>query len=223
MYFHKGIIGQAVWFILKTLFFFFLPFIFLIRGAVFSYTYFHLNTWICLFISMGITLLLIVAYLAFFLKKIKYKGRITTRKVKALFSVLGICLILFCGYNILYLSPKNAQSSAVKEEFTSLHPFLRLGVSTILFLDHDLLISDMSRTKNDYVKMGLKVNHHSLHYIQADGYAHAMDIRTSQRHTIRNFLVKQYFNLMGFTTLRHGGTGDHLHISLPTYSRPHAL
>ncbi len=223
MYLHKGIFGQAIWFILKISILSFLPFIILIRGAVSFNIYFQLNTWLSLFISIFLTILLLTIYLGIFLNKLQYKGKVTSKKVKILLTILGIGILFFCSYNLLYLSPKNAQNSTVKEEFTSLHPLLRLGVSTILFLDKDLLISDMSRTKSDYLKMGLKINQHSLHYVQEDGYAHAMDIRTSQRNFVRNFMVKQYFSLMGFTTLRHGGTGDHLHISLPTYSRPFAL
>jgi hypothetical protein len=61
--------------------------------------------------------------------------------------------------------------------------------------------------------MGLPVSRESLHYRQADGWVHAVDLRTHAG--LKSLLVQWYFDLMGFDTLRHVGTHDHLHVSLP--------
>jgi hypothetical protein len=63
--------------------------------------------------------------------------------------------------------------------------------------------------------MGLPPYERSLHLRQDDGYAHAVDLRTAGRSEWRNFLMRSYYRLMGFRTLRHVGTADHLHVSLP--------
>ena len=100
---------------------------------------------------------------------------------------------------------------------------MRMSVSTILFLDKSLIITDAQRLPEDYKKMGLKTKSRSLHYEQSDGFVHAIDIRTNGRTDIRNFFIKSYFSLMGFNTLRHDGTGDHLHISLKSFDSPGAI
>jgi len=56
-----------------------------------------------------------------------------------------------------------------------------------------------------------------LHYPQPDGYVHAIDLRTAGRGFVRNRLVQAYFWSMGFVTLRHVGTADHLHVELPVH------
>ena len=101
--------------------------------------------------------------------------------------------------------------------------FYRLGVSTVIFLDRDLVVTDADRQPEDYKRMGLKANKRSLHYKQSNGYSHALDIRTNGRGELRNTLLRGYFTLMGFNTLRHGGTGDHLHISLHSHDSPGAV
>ena len=103
-----------------------------------------------------------------------------------------------------------------------MHPILRLSVSTLVYIDKDLIITDAKRLPEDYKKMGLREKGHSLHYKQNNGYAHALDLRTNNRSKIRNFLIRSYFRLMGFNTHRHVGTSDHLHISLMSHDRPYA-
>lgn len=96
-------------------------------------------------------------------------------------------------------------------------------MSTLVYIDHDLIITDASRTPEDYKKMGLPKKNTSLHYKQAStNYSHAVDIRTNGRSEVKNFLVKKYFDFLGFRTLRHVGTGDHLHVSLKSHDFPNA-
>ena len=63
--------------------------------------------------------------------------------------------------------------------------------------------------------MGLPVNESSLHFEQANGYVHALDLRTQGRAVWKNTASIWWFKLLGFRTLRHVGTADHLHVSLP--------
>ena len=133
-----------------------------------------------------------------------------------------IIVLLYCIHGIFYLSGNNMKSNSLEKEITKVHPILRLSVSTIVHLDKKLIITDANRLPEDYRKMGLKTKKHSLHYKQSNGYAHALDLRTQGRSEWRNALVKGYFWLMGFNTLRHGGTGDHLHVSLMSHDRPYA-
>ena len=71
------------------------------------------------------------------------------------------------------------------------------------------------RDPGDYVAMGLTPMEASDHYRQSDGYVHALDLRTRGRPAWRNQVGEWSFRLMGFRVLRHVGTADHLHISLP--------
>jgi len=58
------------------------------------------------------------------------------------------------------------------------------------------------------------VNGRSKHYEQPDGWVHAVDLRTKSNGEIRNRAVQLYFEVMGFSTLRHVGTADHLHVQM---------
>jgi hypothetical protein len=139
-------------------------------------------------------------------------------------SMIVFIFVLGYGiYGLIYISGSNVKHKEVKKEYTQLHPILRVAISTIVFLDKDLIITDASRVKEDYKKMRLRSKNRSLHYRQKNGYVHALDLRTNNRSGVRNFLLKSYFYLMGFNTLRHGGTGDHLHISLDSRDSPGAI
>ena len=99
------------------------------------------------------------------------------------------------------------------------HPLIRVAASTIILVDDEVMITGLGRTPDDYANMGLPQRENSLHYEQADGFVHAMDLRTVGRSDIRNDLTEFYFKAMGFSTLRHVGTADHLHVSLPIRNR----
>jgi hypothetical protein len=62
--------------------------------------------------------------------------------------------------------------------------------------------------------MGLTPIEASLHVRQDDGYVHALDLRTEGRSELRNRAIQIAFWALGFHTLRHVGTADHLHVSL---------
>lgn len=198
-----------------------MPFILLIRGSVYLHEYHHFLPSLALFGGLALTFVILLVYVTFFYGRVfGHSGRSGSFKRRSV--LLGIVLISYAGYGLLYISGKNAKTSGVAKEFRTLHPILRMGVSTILLFDRGLVITDANRLPEDYRKMGLPSKSHSLHYRQSSGYVHALDIRTGGRSGVRNFLLKWYFRGMGFNVLRHVGTEDHLHISLLSHDRPNS-
>ena len=193
-----------------------LPFIILIRGSVYLHEKYFFHPLPAIIGGFFLTAVLLLFYLIFILGT-------PAQSLKRRFQLVLILLLSYGGYALLYISGKNVKSTEIAREYTSLHPILRLGVTTILLVDKNLVVTDANRTPEDYRRMGLDDKSQSLHYRQKDGYTHAIDIRTNGRSGIRNFLLKIYFRAMGFNVMRHGGTGDHLHISLLSHDRPHAF
>lgn len=186
-----------------------LPFIVLVRGAVFFYYYGRVPSWIALPVAALLTMGLVTLYAASLLHT--FTGK---RRVWLVAKWVALPLVVFyCGFSLLYLSRLNAKPD-VRAYYTSLHPLLRLALSTWILVDDKLVVTDMRRAREDYAKMGLPINESSLHYRQVDGWVHAVDLRTANRGWFRNRLTQAYFWLMGFNTLRHVGTADHLHVDL---------
>jgi hypothetical protein len=123
-------------------------------------------------------------------------------------------VLFYCSYSLLYIASVNAKSEPVRAYYRSVHPLLRLSLSTLILIDRDMLITDAGRQPEDYTRMGLRTNSRTRHYRQADGWIHAVALRTTGRGAIKNRGVQLYFWLMGFETLRHVGTADHLHVEL---------
>jgi hypothetical protein len=188
----------------------FLPFYLLVGSSVFLYRGYGIPTWPALLAGMLLTVLLLLVYSAWVTKRVSGKIRMPGFLPKTLLAVVGA----YCLYALIYLSSMNVKGG-VEDTYHSLHPLLRLATSTFILVDSDLVITDMERQREDYARMGLPLYEHSLHFEQADGYSHAVDLRTVDRSRWRNFLMRAYFRLMGFRTVRHVGTADHLHVSLP--------
>lgn len=214
--------GRLLYIIFKIVLIVILPFIILIRGSVYIHSNYEYPAMLSLIGGIVITSIVLVLYFSvfygIFAKRVGDLGSFKRRGLIALLIVAGYTM-----HGLFFISTKNVKSVELKKELNELHPLLRIAVSTIIKIDSDLIITDASRVSEDYRRMGLKNKASSLHYRQKDGYAYAMDLRTNSRHEVRNFLLKTYFNLMGFNTLRHGGTGDHLHISLRCHYRPGSI
>jgi hypothetical protein len=120
----------------------------------------------------------------------------------------------YVAYALVFVASANVKSAEVRAEYRALHPLLRLASSAIILVDPASVITDAARTSEDYASMGLPIEERSLHYRQPDGYVHALDLRTTGRSGLRNLTVNVAFRALGFRVLRHGGTGDHLHVSL---------
>ena len=188
-----------------------LPFLLLIRLTVYLHTAEALNIWLALGASIGATTLLLLIYGAVVQRRFTGSWNISRRKIQFFLLVV----LLYSGYSLMYISGSNVKSGEVSSAYLSLHPTLRLATSTLVLIDQELIVTDMGRTPQDYIKMGLPIRENSLHYKQDSGFVEAVDIRTKGKPEWVNLLVKLYYQSMGFNTLRHVGTADHLHISVP--------
>ena len=188
-----------------------LPFLLLIRLTVYLHTSEALNIWLALAASIGATTLLLLIYGAIVQKRFTGSWNISKRKIQFFLVVV----LLYSGYSLMYISGSNVKSGEASSAYLSLHPTLRLATSTLILIDQELIVTDMGRTPEDYIKMGLPVRESSLHYKQESGFVEAVDIRTKGKPEWVNLLVRGYYQSMGFNTLRHVGTADHLHVSVP--------
>lgn len=187
------------------------PFFLLIKTSIYLNIDQGLNGWVSLFGGIGATVAILLVYVVMLFRKVKNKKLIFRYGLGGVGALVGG----FCLYGLLYVSSVNAKSDSVKEVYRSLHPILRVAVATTTLAEGDLVITDIKRSAEDYTKMGLPINQSSLHFPQPDGYVHAIDLRTKGHSEFRNFILSNSLRLMGFKTLRHVGSADHLHISLP--------
>jgi hypothetical protein len=206
---HGGIFGAVVLICLRVAVTIALPFLVLVRGAVWLYLRHAIPTWPALTGSAVATLLLLTLYGAL------VSSRLTGRARLGVIAkwVAGPLVLGYCAYALFYVSRVNAKDDAVRSVYTATHPFLRLALSTLILADRHVVITDLARLPDDYRRMGLAVNQRSLHYRQDDGWVHAVDLRV--RGPFTSWLVEGYFRAMGFESQRHVGTADHLHIWLP--------
>lgn len=188
-----------------------LPFFALIRGAVYLHAVRGFSTWLALLAGVLVTTVIVTAYGSKLAARLKQ--RLPTRAVALRFAAPLVAF--YAIYCLAYLSSSHFKTPAERSYYSTIHPLLRVGLATVVLFDRQMVITDVARRPSDYVRMGLPVNHGSLHLPQLDGYVRAVDLRTSGRGWVRNVLAVAYFNLMGFDTLRHVGTSDHLHVSLP--------
>ena len=145
--------------------------------------------------------------------RVRVQGRFTVPR--AVIGTIAAAVLVYVVYLLVYLSSANAKTPQVRDEFTAVHPVLRVTLSTILLVDRGALVTDAARTIEDYDRWGLPRAESSLHFEQSDGFVHAFDLRTRGRPEVWNHVVAVYFQLAGLRTLRHVGTADHLHVSLP--------
>jgi hypothetical protein len=182
-----------------------LPFVVYVRAAV--YLYLHgANPWIAILVAALITCGIVSGFVMLIARRFRPVLK---------WAVLPV-VFTWCVYAAFYLSRVNIKSDEVRAYYGTLNPILRVALSTIVLVDPDLVVTDMGRVRADYHRMRLPVNERTKHYVQPDGWVHAVDLRTRGRGVIRNRVVQLYFWSMGFSTLRHVGTADHLHVQLAT-------
>lgn len=187
------------------------PFIMLIRVSVAMYANYQLNGWLALSVGVVTTVLLLMSYALFL--AFQYRQKICFHKYIRR-GIAGL-VIAYTFYGLLYHSGLNTKNDDVKSYYRSLHPIMRVALVTITLADNDLLVTDIQREPQDYSQMGLAENRQSLHYIQANGYVHAIDLCTKGRAEWKNWFSRLTFNVIGLQTIRHVGTADHLHVYLP--------
>lgn len=215
----RSVLSTAVSLLLMLL----LPFWLLFRGTIYLY---QVQGWWFGFGLILMTLLvglLLLVYVAMIWDAVFGANKITRRSLRGKVWVVSLLLIGYLSYTAFSFSAANAKSEVVAAEFRELHPLLRMGVGTFIFLDPTLMVTDMAREPEDYRRMGLTKKAYSLHFPQPDGYVHAIDLRTRGRAAWKNTLLSTYFRVLGFRTLRHIGTADHLHVSLVWPPAPQRL
>lgn len=209
---------KILYHIIKLVLILTLPFIALVRGSVYIHENYDPGARLSIITGVAITALLLLIYIVILHSKVS--GKVSGSKSLKSKAVIALLLVVGFAINSMYfISGTNFKNPELKSEIRSLNPILRLAVGTLVMVDKEAVITDTNRQPEDYRKMGLKTNKSSLHYAQEDGYAYAIDLRVKGRSELRNKLTKWYFDWMGFNTLRHGGTADHLHISLPCHYR----
>lgn len=186
------------------------PFFLLIRGGVFAYQEWGWESWPALLASAGATVLLMTAY-GWLAGRRAGAGR---RLRGAMIRLPAFVVLAYVVYALVHVGSANTKSPEVRSEYQQLHPLLRLAASVVILADPASVITDAGRTPDFYRRMGLPPNEASLHFPQANGFVHALDLRTNGRPEWRNRIVELGFWALGFHSLRHVGTADHLHVSL---------
>ena len=188
-----------------------LPFWLLVRGSLLAHGMFEVSAWLALIVGASAAALCIAMVARRIWRRLT--GRDRFRAIATRVVIPGVAG--FCLYALLYVSAPNVKTAEVRSFYTQIHPILRVALGTLMVVDDEIVITDIAREPDDYRAMGLRVRSRSLHYPQRDGWVHAVDLRTQGRGAVRNGLVRLYFFVMGFDSLRHGGNADHLHVSLP--------
>jgi len=190
---------------------FVLPFILALRITVIDYQKSTFGGWESAGLGIVAAMLLICVYIAAFMWTFRIR-----RHLFMYFMNISLAVVLcYSGYALFHLGGVNAKTEEVRSYYTTLHPLLRVAVKNLTLVDEKLVVTDVHRTPEDYKAMGMEPRDYSLHFRQPTGFVHAVDLRTNGRPRVENLLVELYFLMMGFETLRHVGTSDHLHVSLP--------
>ncbi len=187
-----------------------LPFAALIGGAVWLYRVQDMPTWLALIFAGAVAGAVLTLYGARLSKKLTGKARVRFIGTKLALPTV----VFYSAYSLLFLSAVNAKTDDVREYYRTVHPLLRVALSTAILASRDMVVTDTRREPADYARMGLPTLDNSLHFVQETGYVHAVDLRTVGRAEWKNLLMIGYFRVLGFKTLRHVGTADHLHVSL---------
>jgi hypothetical protein len=188
-----------------------LPFYLLVRGALLASAAWGWNAWLA--VIFGALLAGVAASALVWWAQRKLGLELSFRALATRLVLPAVAI--FCAFSLLHLSHSNAKSPEVRSAWASLHPCLRLAVGTLRLVDGRIVLTEIERGPSSYAAMRLPRPVHSYHYRQRDGTVHAIDLRTDGHGALRNGLVRLYFELLGFETIRHVGTADHLHVRLP--------
>lgn len=188
-----------------------LPFFLLVRTSIFMYNTYQINGWVALSIGCMVTVILLLLYGGTFV----YKFGMGNKALKYMLQGVLMIVAAYMFYGVLYYSSLNTKTEEIHSYYRSLHPIMRVALTTVTLADSDIVITDIQRSSEDYQGMGLSENRQSLHYVQPSGYVHAVDLRTRGRAEWENWVFEYSFKLLGLSTIRHVGTADHLHVYLP--------
>ena len=187
-----------------------LPLFLLLRGGVFAYRAWELGPWT----SLALGVVAAAALLALYAFVVTWKLGAGPGARRVLTRGAAAAAVAFTAYGLVFIASENVKSEAVRAEYASVHPLLRVAASALVLVDPGSVVTDAGRTPEDYWLMGLPAAEASLHFPQETGFVHALDLRTRGRSELRNRAVELTFWALGFHSLRHVGTADHLHLSL---------
>ena len=188
-----------------------LPFYLLVRGALLASAGLGWPAWLAVGFGVVVSALAASGICYWALRRLDLELSFAALAIRVALPLV----VVFCAFSLFHLSGTNAKSPEIREAYPNLHPVLRLAVGTLRLVDDRIVLTEIERRPTAYAAMRLARPKGSSHYRQADGTVHAIDLRTAGRGMLRNGLVKLYFDVLGFDTLRHVGTADHLHVRLP--------
>jgi hypothetical protein len=187
-----------------------LPLWLLVRGSLFAHEQLGANAWLALLCGGLVATLWIAGVVWRLWRRVAPRARFRALATR----VVAPCVAAFCVHALFYVQPANVKSSGVAVSYPQVHPILRVGLASLILFDPEIVITDLARRPDDYRALGLPVRARSLHYPQSDGWVHAVDLRTRDRGLLRVSLMRLYFWGMGFGSLRHHGSADHLHVAI---------
>lgn len=81
--------------------------------------------------------------------------------------------------------------------------------------NYDITLTDVWRTKDDYISWGMPPYNESAHYIHDDGYSHAFDIQSPQQGSLAKIInVHDISCALHSRRTGNGNGGEHLHCEL---------
>ncbi len=145
------------------------------------------------------------------------------RRALMLLLALPTMLLTAGCLSVTHFPRSNFKSDELRAEWYRLHPTLRNALWVARLGEGALILTDVTRKPSNYGEMGLTEPSWSSHFTSPrNGYAHAIDLRVRDAGDLRNWARQGVFLALGLKadrlggpTDRHGGTADHLHVSLP--------
>ena len=141
-----------------------LPFLVYVRASVFLYRH-GAHPWIAILVSAILTVGIVSGFVILLARRFRGRARVPTVVKWAAVPVV----FTWCVYAAFYLSRVNVKSDDVRAYYSAVNPILRVALSTIVLVEPDLVVTDMGRVPASYRRMGLPVNHRTMHYRQPDG------------------------------------------------------
>lgn len=171
--------------------------------VVFTHTR-NINPYLALIIGnyFNLCVILMIIYFKYKLKFMKY-----------VFLVSLVSVSFLSVYFTKILENNNFKNTTEISQYNeNTHPVLRYYTSFLSLCDGDLIITDSKRIPDDYKLMKITKYDRSLHYVQDDGYSHALDLRSKDRSSFGKLIIMAYYETLGYTTIEHIGTATHIHI-----------
>lgn len=167
------------------------PFFLLIRGAVFAHQEWALGGWQALLASAAATMLVVQLYAWLASRRTEARKRLR----KAFVRLGAFVSVAYVAYALTYFGSVHAKSPEVRTVYQQLHPVLRAAASVVVLTAPASVVTDAGPTP-------------------ADGFVHALHLRTAGRPEWRRRTVELAFRALGFHAQRGVDAEDHLHISL---------